>query len=532
MEIKRLKLLFSIIGLTFIIWSIIYIFNQSVLAIDNKRYFSLFDDAMISMRYAWNLSHGNGLVWNPGEYIEGYTNLLMTLLMSLITYLFNKSNAVLAVQIFGVMTLLSIGTISVYIANKLSETFEESQRKLLGIIIFICLLSYYPLIYWTLNGMETGVLTLFYVSTISLAFYYEKSTNRLILTLISIIIGLSYLTRPDSLIISCIIIIYLYIYKLKFQLSKDKWISSTLLLSPMVLIIFIQSLFRWVYYHSIYPNTYILKLVGIPLGFRIQNGIHFMIPFILTHILIIVPVIHFYIRFRDRRYGLFLAMILASIGYQIWVGGDPWPYWRQLAPIIPFLLISFVISLFTPRNIVSKFTVNNRPVIQHTNLSLGLFILVGILLANGPFLREELFLQKSYLTEFYVLKINTSIALNQLLDQNATIGVFSAGTIPYYTDRKSVDFLGKSDSYIANLPPDLSLKVSFTSLISPPGHNKYDLEYSIKKLKPTYVQYFHWGKQDLTDWGQANYVAVNYDGVMVYLLKGSPDVYWNRVKDK
>jgi len=38
------------------------------------------DDAFISYRYAWNLLHGNGLVYNPGEPVEGYTNFLWTLL--------------------------------------------------------------------------------------------------------------------------------------------------------------------------------------------------------------------------------------------------------------------------------------------------------------------------------------------------------------------------------------------------------------------------------------------------------------------
>ena len=32
------------------------------------------DDAYISFRYARNLIEGHGLVWNPGEYVEGYTN--------------------------------------------------------------------------------------------------------------------------------------------------------------------------------------------------------------------------------------------------------------------------------------------------------------------------------------------------------------------------------------------------------------------------------------------------------------------------
>ncbi|HET9492622.1 MAG TPA: hypothetical protein VFR15_00155, partial [Chloroflexia bacterium] len=38
------------------------------------------DDAYISYRYAWNMLQGNGLVYNPGELVEGYTNFLWTLL--------------------------------------------------------------------------------------------------------------------------------------------------------------------------------------------------------------------------------------------------------------------------------------------------------------------------------------------------------------------------------------------------------------------------------------------------------------------
>ncbi len=37
------------------------------------------DDAFISFRYARNLTEGTGLVYNPGEYVEGITNLLWTL---------------------------------------------------------------------------------------------------------------------------------------------------------------------------------------------------------------------------------------------------------------------------------------------------------------------------------------------------------------------------------------------------------------------------------------------------------------------
>ena len=38
------------------------------------------DDAFISFRYAQNLNDGHGLVFNPGERVEGYSNLLWVLL--------------------------------------------------------------------------------------------------------------------------------------------------------------------------------------------------------------------------------------------------------------------------------------------------------------------------------------------------------------------------------------------------------------------------------------------------------------------
>ena len=52
--------------------------------LDGVRYWWLADDAMISMRYARNLAEGLGLVWNAGERVEGYTNLLWTLFMALV----------------------------------------------------------------------------------------------------------------------------------------------------------------------------------------------------------------------------------------------------------------------------------------------------------------------------------------------------------------------------------------------------------------------------------------------------------------
>ena len=40
------------------------------------------DDSFISIRYADNLVHGHGFVYNAGERVEGYTNLFWTLILA------------------------------------------------------------------------------------------------------------------------------------------------------------------------------------------------------------------------------------------------------------------------------------------------------------------------------------------------------------------------------------------------------------------------------------------------------------------
>jgi arabinofuranosyltransferase len=67
------KLMLFLSVLAFVIYSLYF---------DNGPY-SVYDDSFISFRYARNLVQGHGLVFNPGERVEGYTNFLWTALMAI-----------------------------------------------------------------------------------------------------------------------------------------------------------------------------------------------------------------------------------------------------------------------------------------------------------------------------------------------------------------------------------------------------------------------------------------------------------------
>lgn len=529
---EKTILLAIIIG--FLIWCAAFIYQISFVAMDGKRYFCLFDDAMISMRYAWNFSHGMGLVWNQGEYIQGYTNLLMVLLMSIATLLLDKAAAVLSIQILGAGLMVLIAYISLQIADYLITPENKSHRELIRVLSFFGILSYYPLAYWSLMGMETGLLTLLVLAGILSAFRCAQENNSSHLFLASIYFGLAYLTRNDSAIIAFLVWGYIA-WEAYIAAPENHRASRHPLLAAVVLYLaFIIGLhaFQYLYYGEMLPNTYTLKLTGMPLSERLKNGMGFINPFLVESAFILVVACAGVFFRMQRKKLLFLAIIFSSISYQIYIGGDAWSYWRMAIPAIPLLIVLFMVSVSDFVLAASKTRAFNTYLGKKNYITHALAILLattGLFLASAFYQPQILLLKKPFQTEANKDNIKVALALEKLTASNATVGVFWAGTIPYYTGRKAIDFLGKSDRYIAQLPPDTSGSISWDGMKSVPGHNKYDLNYSIKSLEPTYIERTKWGSQDLTEWTKTKYVKVRYNGAILVLLKDSPLVFWDKI---
>lgn len=529
-----------IVSSVFVIWSILFIYRSSFIAIDNERYFCLFDDAMISMRYAWNFAHGYGLVWNQGEYIQGYTNLLMTLLMSLATLVFDKSTAVLFIQITGVFFMLAIAYVSMLVADHIGTDEPYQDRAFIRVLTFCCVLSYYPLVYWTLMGMETGLLTLLLLLSILFAFRFTLRNSASSLFSTSVTLGLAFLTRNDSIVFSILVWGYIALKMFVPVKKADRGVVKLFLVAVSLYAAFIiaQLLFQHLYYGSIYPNTYILKLTGLPLMSRIANGLGFVVPFLRACALILIlSSLEVVFDFQKEKL-LLISISFSAIVYQVYVGGDPWNYWRILSPSMPLTTILFVIIIYVLVHAISSAQVFKSFILRNSifpekyasqYLTIPI-VLIGLLSANLQFFRQIVFLDKPYTAVDNQRNVNRAIALNQLTTKDATIGAIWAGATPYFlTDRKAIDFLGKSDKYIAQLPPDNSGSIAWSGMTSVPGHNKYDLHYSIQTLRPTYVPNFKYGTQDLSEWAKDNYVRVEYDGIELFLLKDSPFVYWDKI---
>ena len=382
-------------------------------------------------------------------------------------------------------------------------------------------------------GMETGLLTLLLLFCILSAFEYEQSTKPLFLFLTAGSLGLAYLTRNDSIIFAILIWSYV-IWKIP---NKRVDFQNLLRFLTAICIYFIfvagQFIFQYSYYGEWEPNTYVLKLTGMPLFARLGNGMGFIKLFLFEiSILLILSIIDLIFNFQKRKL-LLLSLVLSAIAYQVYVGGDPWNYWRMVSPTMPLMIVLFIIAIITllSRQTSKEYLIHTPMFLKKYEKESGILLLTltGLLLANAHFMPELLLVQKPYQTQDNQYFVNTALVIDQLTTSDASVGVLWAGSIPYYTGRKAIDFLGKSDRYIANLPPDMSGKISWDGMNSVPGHDKYDLNYSIKILRPTYVQRFVWGSQDLSQWAETQYVEVEYSGISVFLLRDSPAVIWNKI---
>ena len=471
-----------------------------------------------------------GLVWNLGERVQGYTNLLMTLIMSLATLIFDKSMAALSIQVLGVGFMLIIAYTNMRTADAVLVKKEtaEPQQVLIRILAFMFPLLYYPLSYWSLTGMETGLLAVLLLLGVLFGFRYTQTQKTIYLIGASLFLSLAFLTRNDSLVFTLLIGVYL-LWETRTHQSQGKvffpWLSAIIIYLVFILGEF---LFQYLYYGEWLPNTYVLKLTGMSLGNRISNGLGFITPFLIQILFILIPAtVDVFFRFRREKL-LLLSLFLSAVAYQIYVGGDPWNYWRMMSPTIPLLGMLFISAANSG---VSAQT--GRPSLLRgfsSNSQVALIVLIGMLVANAYFLPEALFLDRPFYVSANEHNVNIAVALSEVTTADASAGILWAGAIPYFAERRGIDFLGKSDRYIAHLPPDLSGKLIVNGMKSPPGHNKYDLNYSIKGLQPTYVQDFQWGTQDLTTWAKSAYSKVQYKGVDLYLLKDSPFVIWDKIE--
>ena len=315
---------------------------RTAFVVNGDVYFTLFDDAMISMRYARNLAEGHGLVWNAGQApVEGYTNFLWTLWMAALHLSpASESKISLLVMLSGALILVVNLSIMRLIAMRLAPGAPLAA----ALAVWLTAL-YYPLVYWTLRGMEVGLVTVTISASVLLAlrlydrFRYEE------LIALAVLMGLGMLTRPDVLIPCLVISVFVCLT----ARPEHRRIAALALGVAVAGTVGLHTVFRMIYYGAPVPNTYYLKVDGAALDARLYRGLRGLLGFGVFHLAVPFALAVSYLSARSRTArvhpGTYLlaALVLALCAYSAYVGGDVWDTMlyanRYVTPGVPGLLI-------------------------------------------------------------------------------------------------------------------------------------------------------------------------------------------------
>uniref|UniRef100_A0A7C4XT95 Glycosyltransferase RgtA/B/C/D-like domain-containing protein n=1 Tax=candidate division WWE3 bacterium TaxID=2053526 RepID=A0A7C4XT95_UNCKA len=331
----------------------------------------------------------------------------------------------------------------------------------------------------------------------------------------AIFLSLLYLTRPDSIYYIGLICMFLAISSLKPLKLDFRFLAPF----GIFFVTFLgHTTFRYHYYGELIPNTVLLKVVNFPFSIRIETGLYFVSKYLLESIVILLvsAASIIYPSKRPQKF-IFLVFIWATIFYQIYVGGDAWDYWRFFVPIFPLIMILF----FSTVGEVFSDCFISKPWLRYV-LSILIFI-VGFSAYNWQFFKELTLSEPPYQVVYNEDNVNYALRMEDFLSEGGRVAVFWAGAIPYYTDYYFIDILGKMDKKIASRDIYINKKADFGKR-TVPGHNKFDLKYSLIELDPDVAQNVSWMNQNIGGSPGFDFESYRYKGKEYWVRKKSLNV--------
>lgn len=284
----------------------------------------LTDDAFISFRYARNLLEGHGLVFNPGERVEGYSNFLWTLELAALWGAFGLKPEYTAQWLSVAYTA---GTLAVLLWWGMRTPGLAYRGLTTWLALGLVCSSATFAIRTSGGGLETRQFTFFIVLAVVCLALYRR--NQWGLLAASLSLAAAALTRPEGPLIAALCGIWFVGQSMADtgRLRPD-WRGLAYLIAPCVILIGAHFLFRYGYYGEWLPNTYYAKFVRpwYEMGFRylwaaaLETGLYLLLP---------LAWIGLRWRWREHRdgiYALVLLLIVVYSAYVMRVGGDSIEY--------------------------------------------------------------------------------------------------------------------------------------------------------------------------------------------------------------
>jgi len=389
------------------------------------------DDAFISFRYVRNFVNGEGLVFNPGERVEGYTNFFWILLLSIFVKL--GFDLIVVSKVLGILCGAFIIILIYLFSCRYAERMPAHIDQKYWYLRFIApafLVSNSAFAYWSVSGLETP----FFALMVLLSFWVYLHKRRLAV----VFLVLSSLIRPEGILIFLIFLFY------KLFIERESLKECGIYLAGFVILLLPYFIFRYFYYHDLLPNPFYAK-VGLSWE-SIGDGIKYFWLFLRHYgfwgLFYLIP-IYLYKR-SDNLLKLFALIIFVYTFYIIGVGGDVLKVHRFFIPVLPFIYLfagKMVFDLFI--RFKKRFT-----------LTLSLVLLIFLGLGVTFFLPKKWISDVRWLEQQLVTKMKfIAESLHDHFGTDLTLAVSTIGSISYYSpDSRVIDMLGLTDKEISRNP--------------------------------------------------------------------------------
>lgn len=388
------------------------------------------DDAYITMRYAANVRAGYGLVFNPGERVEGYSHPLWLGLLICAAYF--GFNLILATKLLGLMAAL--GTI--FLCWRIVRVLSPQEHWLTSLAL-LPLITNVPFAVYTMSGLETALYSLWLAGIV---YAWLKNSSRAH----GLIWGCGLaaaLTRPEGILIMAVIACWrsLSLSRTPFSLPRPHWLS----MGAAFFLFTCFSIWRYAYFGDWLPNTFYAKPPGV------FSSMSFLSPLIYVRDYLVEDNVWLWLAlglflWRQgpiRQKSVFVALFLLTISEIVFVfytRGDWMALHRFLVPLTPLLLACGVAGLFqwAPRS-----------------MAILMFTFIGCLnLIRTAEIRQQ-FLQGVY--PYNVMAGQPQEQAGRWLRQNFSPHTLVAckriGGIAYFSGCRILDMLGLVDRRLAQI---------------------------------------------------------------------------------
>jgi arabinofuranosyltransferase len=423
------------------------------------------DDAYITLRYAKNLISGHGAVWNPGEYVQGYTDFLHMILISLLGRL--GIDLALASRLIGLAAFVGV-------AAALLLFFRFAVRRdgdwILWRLPVILVLTSTPMLAWSVGGLE-GTLFSFFVLAGCLLFILPAASSYgwRLYAATGVLLGLGFLTRPDGFIFIAVSFIWI----LATWKSQGRPGLCLIAFTASVAIVALPYIvWQFYYYGSVIPNPFYAK-TGSPPLLRLQSGSRYIIDYALRPpYLPLLVLASLAIALLKKEWNSKLTFLTASVvAYMTFIvvaGGDHMPTFRLLLPVVaPMgLVLSLALAPVTRGR--------GRP--ATVLITLVVLVLSSLQLLSGKLNPRGI---------DSAARVGTIVGkyISDAWPAGSLVALNTAGSTPYFASQhRYIDMLGLNDAHIARRRIN-NIELPLQRL---PGHSKGNGAYVLSR-QPDFI---------------------------------------------